>query len=307
MRGNYMVDLGEIEATFGLTCTGRPATRSTLDIRDRETPGMSSSLIWQPAIAFLKRSSERMIPPFSFKRSVFILGHMRSGSTALSHVICHSPLVSGYGETQVRYDSPKSPRSVLIKQIRRRAWQPGARYLFDKILSNHLDENVPPGFFDAHAIFVVREPHGTILSIREMYKVTNQEEYSTDVEAADYYEGRLERLAALWQQFPQDRKIGLTFARLTADPDAALRAISSLLDLRPPLINRYENRGRINPIGVGDPLSAHKFSAIVPSSRSTSIGGAPRALDLPGARIQRLERLHQAMVDTMVASGACIA
>lgn len=45
--------------------------------------------------------------------------------------------------------------------------------------------------------------------------------------------------------------------------------------------------------GAGDPLSSHRFDAIVPSARSTTL--APRALDLTPAHLARLERLYEAV------------
>lgn len=229
------------------------------------------------------------LPQCSFSRTLFVLGHMRCGSTALANVLCAHPAISGYGETHVAYDHPAALGQLVINQQRRGAWNPAARHLFDKILHSRYDGAADRGFCGAHAIFLVREPVATVLSIRTLFARLGSPEYASDAAAADYYEERLGRLTTLWNAFAPERRIGLSHAGLTADPDRALAQISAMLALDPPLANRYERAGKTLTHGAGDPLSSHRFGAIVPAERTTSLAGAARALDLPPARIEQLQ------------------
>ncbi len=46
----------------------------------------------------------RMHSGLSYRNCIFVLAHMRCGSTALSNIISSRGDVNGYGETHVRYD-----------------------------------------------------------------------------------------------------------------------------------------------------------------------------------------------------------
>ena len=95
-----------------------------------------------------------LAPQGRFDRCLFLVGHMRCGSTALANVLCAHPSVSGYGETHVRYDRPSAPGALILNQLRRGRWRPRATHLFDKLLHDDLDATPPPAFFTARAIFV---------------------------------------------------------------------------------------------------------------------------------------------------------
>ena len=231
-------------------------------------------------------------PQCRFHRVIFVLGHMRCGSTALANILCSRADISGYGETHIRYDHRRALGTLAINQLRRKAWRPRAKYLFDKILHSRYDADPAPDFFEASAIFIVREPVATVRSIRKLFQAIGSAEYATDSLAADYYERRLEQLLTNWSQFPADRRIGLSFDQLTSDPDTTLAAISSRLRLTPPLANRYNVPIKADTPGAGDPLSAHRFNSIVSGDRSTSLAGKSQTIDISTSRLVQLEKLY---------------
>lgn len=234
-------------------------------------------------------------PQCRFDRAVFILGHMRCGSTALSHVLCGHPSVSGYGEAHIRYDSQAALGVLALNQWRRGAWKPRARHLFDKILHSRYDAAADPAFFRARAIFLIREPHESILSIRKLFAALHSDEYADDESAADYYEKRLMQLALLWERFPIRHRIGISYSNMTENPDSVLQLVSSILDLNPPLTNHYNRPETMMARGAGDPLSSHKFNGIVASSQSSTLTGSLRQLDLRTGRTVELEQLYRAV------------
>ena len=234
-------------------------------------------------------------PQCRFDRAVFILGHMRCGSTALSHVLCGHPSVSGYGEAHIRYDDQTALGVLALNQWRRGAWKPRAGHLFDKILHSRYDAAADPGFFRARAIFLIREPHESILSIRKLFAALHSDEYADDEAAARYYEQRLKQLAQLWARFPIRHRIGFSYNDLTENPDSALQRVSSMLDLNPALTNHYDQPGKMMARGAGDPLSSHKFNGIVASSQSSTLTGSLRELELRAGRTAELEQLYRAV------------
>lgn len=231
-----------------------------------------------------------IFPQCRYRTSLFLIGHMRCGSTALSAILCSRPDMSGYGEAHIAYSGRSALGVLAINQMRRRAWSPKADGLFDKILHSRYDSDACPGFFEARALFMARAPQPAIRSIRHLFEKVNSGEYATDAAAADYYEERLEAMLQLWPRFAADRRIACTYEALTVDPDGVLAQLSAGLQLTPPLANRYAIKAAATARGAGDPLSASQHTQIV-ASKSDSWAGRP--LDIGTDRLGALEALYQ--------------
>jgi hypothetical protein len=232
-----------------------------------------------------------LAPQCDFARAIFIIGHMRCGSTALSNVLVSRPEFSGYGEAHIAYEGQSALGVLLINQWRRRSWRPGAQYLFDKILHSRYDAAAGDAFFGARAIFLAREPDSAIRSIRTLFATLGSTEYGSDAAAADYYGERLSTMLGLWERFAPDRRLALSYAGVTADPEAALAAVSALAGINPPLTNRYEARAASVAPGAGDPLRSGRFQRIEPATRATSLAGTRPPLALAPERRQDLRSL----------------
>lgn len=240
------------------------------------------------------------LPQCRFDQSIFLLGHMRCGSTALSKVICNHPQVSGYGEAHIAYASQSALGLLALNQIRRHAFRPGATRLFDKILHSRYDADADPDFFHGSAVFLIRPPVETIRSIRKLFSGPAPREYASDTAAVDYYEERLTALARLWERFSPERRFATTYSRLTADPDVALKDISARLRLDPPLDNRYAAESKAQAHGAGDPLSAHRFDRIVASELSTTLRQNHDELDITYSRNQGIDVLFKEISAALV-------
>lgn len=229
----------------------------------------------------------RVNPQCRFEKAVFVLGHMRCGSTALSNVLCNHPEFSGLGEAHIRYTGRSALGLLVLSQVRRGCWRPRAHRLFDKILHSRYDRDPAEEFFRSNAIFLVREPRRTIPSIRTLFERVGGNQYRTDEQAADYYERRIVDLARLWERFPAANRHRLSHDDLTRAPDVELAAISHMLGLRRPLENRYAGKKVSARHGVGDPLVAARFDAIMPAAQATSVHA--KAIALPASRVAALE------------------
>ena len=227
-----------------------------------------------------------------YRDCIFIIGHMRCGSTALSNVLCSRPEVSGYGEAHVAYGDRSALGILALNQFRRGAWRAGATRLFDKILHSRYDTQADPAFFSSRAIFVFRAPQPSILSIRTMFDAIGSDEYPDDRAAASYYRERMTDLMALWDRFPADRRIGVTHERLTANPDRELTRLSHFLGFARPLENRYSSKKASQRRGAGDPLVSHKLDSIVASTDSLSVKEGKRKLELSDDEIGELQKIY---------------
>ncbi|SLN09819.1 hypothetical protein ROJ8625_00105 [Roseivivax jejudonensis] len=216
----------------------------------------------------------------TFETCIFVIAHMRCGSTALSNILCSRSDLSGYGEAHIRYDGPGALGRLVVNQALRGVWAPAARGLFDKILHDRHDAAASPEFFAARAIFVARTPSPAIRSIRRLYDRLGRNEYDTDTKAADYYVRRLSTISALWDRFAPERRVALTHTALMADPQASLDRISARFALDPPLQNRYDSAAASRRGGGGDPFDSGMFDRIVARSPGTD---APAHLDIDPA------------------------
>lgn len=203
-------------------------------------------------------------PQCRYRKAIFLLGHMRVGSTALSNVFCSRRDVSGYGEAHIRYSTQGALGRLVINQARRGAWKPGARHLFDKVLHSRHDNGACTGFFTAQAVFMARAPGPAIASIRKLYDGLGRSEYQNDALAAQYYVARMTDLLALWARFPAGRRTGLTHAMLMQDPETQLARLSHRLALSPPLENSYESLPASRKGGGGDPTASGKLTRVEP-------------------------------------------
>ena len=204
-----------------------------------------------------------LTPRCRFDRCILLIGHMRCGSTALSNILCSRSEISGYGESHVTYTHHRAPGNLALNQIRRSGWKVKAPYLFDKILHNRLDCDVPAEFFNSRAIFVVRGPDEAIASIIRLFRSIGSNEYATRADAASYYCERLARMRDLWSAFPPDRRVNIHYEQLVATPETELDRLSAFLDLSPKLSNAYPRGPRGLGRGAGDPINAHRFAGIV--------------------------------------------
>ncbi|GAM05783.1 sulfotransferase [Novosphingobium sp. MBES04] len=235
----------------------------------------------------------RALPHGRYDRCLFVLAHMRCGSTALSNIVCSRPDFSGYGESHVTHDGRDAPGRLAVNCARRKGWDARAPWQFDKILHSRLDAAAPPAFFSARAIFLVREPFASVRSIVDLFARLGRDEYRTHEEAASYYIGRLAALAEMWPRFEAARRIGLTHEALLRDPDAVLAAISTRLGITPPLVNAYRSKAASRRGGGGDPLVSGRHSRIEPGLPGRPVD--PSDLDLSPATCVQLQESYAAL------------
>lgn len=170
---------------------------------------------------------------------VWILGHMRSGSTLLMHLLSSHPEILGAGERNATYASARDLRrlAVDVAYLRRRFF---GRYRFVVDQINHNRFLAAEDLLDhprIARIFLVREPESALAS---MVEVLGRHYGMTPSEAVAYY---LERLSALERYArgvaDKRRSLFLTYDDLVHRSAPTLERLRSFLDLRAPLSESY--------------------------------------------------------------------
>ncbi len=168
------------------------------------------------------------------------MGHMRSGSTLLVHLLSSHPEILGAGERNATYASCEDLRrlSVDVAYLRRKFFR-GYGYVVDQI--NHNRFLVAEDLLNhprVCKIFLIREPKATLASMVEVF---GRHYGMTPRQAVDYY---LDRLGALERYARQVREKGssffLTYDDLVIKSEPVLRHLGCFLRLRTPLAESYQ-------------------------------------------------------------------
>jgi hypothetical protein len=173
---------------------------------------------------------------------LLLLGHMRSGSTLMLHLLMTNREVSAAGERGVAYAS-RADLARLAMAVRMKQGSPFRllRYVTDQVNHNHL---TPSGELlqdrRVRILFLLRRPKPTIMSIVHLYRTYHPQSWSVP-RAVDYYVERLQGLRSLAEALhPAAYAALIEYETLTADPDQTLRALQSFLGLRHGFSRSYE-------------------------------------------------------------------
>jgi hypothetical protein len=187
---------------------------------------------------------------------LFILSHMRSYSSVLSHVLGSHPQIDGYCETHLRY---RFGIDFLRLQwrVRRLTGEPlRGRFVLDKMLHNYplapslLNE---PG---TRAVILLRQPVEVLQSIVHMGTHLHVDARAANVaDATRYYVARLQRLAQLARHLAE-RAAFVESEVLMAHTQGTLLFLRDFLQLDAPLERRYRTFSRTGQPGFGDPSAA---------------------------------------------------
>lgn len=218
--------------------------------------------------------SPGLVRPWSFllarrrrrrgRRYLFILSHMRSYSSLLSHILGSHPDVKGYVETHRSYSTDADLHSLeaSVADDPQVPWD--GRYVLDKILHGHaeVDEAIL-GRDDVDAIFLVREPEHAVRSIVAMgFERKNLDWKSDPRKAAEYYRRRLGQLVDMAADKPH-RSVFLEADRLIDDTEVVLARLTRFLGLASPLRSKYDTFELTGKRRYGDPGKYIKTGVVV--------------------------------------------
>jgi hypothetical protein len=132
------------------------------------------------------------------RRNLFVLGHMRSYSSVLCHVLGSHPQIDGYCETHIKYRTRFDLLRLRSRVVKLTGEPLRGRYILDKVLHNYPLANSILRSPNTVGLVLVRRPQPTVQSIINMGLHYSDIAWHRDTEAvARYYEERLAALVAI--------------------------------------------------------------------------------------------------------------
>jgi hypothetical protein len=224
--------------------------------------------------------------------ALLVLGHMRSGSTLLLHLLMTNPEISAMGERNATYASTNDlARLVIATRLARLRPFAHLRYVADQVNHNQFTPNhrvlEDPR---VRLVFLLRQPHASLTSLLDLTRTYYHQPWSV-ARAVDYYVERLQTLAAFADRLDLDgRAAFLTYEDLTDQPGATLALLQAFLGLSAGFSQTYDTHRFTGK--RGDPSANIGAGRIV---RPRSLHGAP----LPSSALERASRAHSRCRDAL--------
>jgi hypothetical protein len=220
------------------------------------------------------------------RRYLFVLGHMRSYSSLLCHILGSHPQVDGYCETHIKYRTRWDLLRLRARVVRFTGEPLRGRYVLDKVLHNY---PLAPSILrsrNTRSIVLLRKPVATVQSIVNMGLRYGDIAWHRDVNlVARYYEERLARLMLVAESL-RGRVIFVEAERLLSDTTAVLQGLTRALELDGPLQADYRRFAHTGERGFGDPskvISIGRVSNATPEQSASVIVPAELAARLDAA------------------------
>ncbi len=188
-------------------------------------------------------------------KMLFIIGHMRSGSTLLLHILNTNKNIIGYGETHRSYhllkDFGKVASHIFLKFKR---VPHNESYVLDKVLHNeHFQVEDSDLIKDQKVLFQIREPKGALSSIYDMYHkdrfnyINNKE-----IETLKHYKERLISIQKFAKKLPLENWEMVTYSDLLRNSTGVFHRLERFLGLEDNLTEDYDSMDTTGMHGIGD-------------------------------------------------------
>jgi len=179
---------------------------------------------------------------------VFVLGHMRTGSSLLVHILASHRDIVGYGETHNVYTRPADFGAAAANVYRSLRRLPGNEaYLLDKVLHKYQIARTEVLWHPSvRVIFMIRRPDTALSSMIRNEVVAEAED------AWRHYAQQVEWVHRLSEALPAERWTCTTYSEFVQKSHSVLRRIESFLELSSPLSERYDTNRHTGTRGVGD-------------------------------------------------------
>ena len=197
------------------------------------------------------------------RQFLFIIGHMRAGTSLLVHILNTNSEVLGYGETHITYNGHRSLMKLhdtVYNAFKDQGKTPdNYRYVMDKILHDHIQDPQILRISPLKIVVIVRPPTDALPSILDNDALPHDKEGQND--ALTYYCNTLQRMTR-WLSVYDRPYVVVDYAQLTAEPQAPLHRISEYLSLERPLTPEYETIWATGKRGIGDSSPAIEKGAV---------------------------------------------
>ena len=201
---------------------------------------------------------------------LFIVSHMRSRSTLLSHLLANNPHVAGYAETNLPYRTRWDTTKLRIRVFKQTRGKRQRRFVLDRILHNVEMSRAMLARPNVRCIYLLRKPEETLKSIIQLADLTGITNYRDPQFALRHY---LTRMAAMRLGAVQEPSSGffIDSERLVRSSEQVLRDLTDWLDLPVPLQTQYRLWPKTGFARAGDPSAFIRAGEIVETPPHTGI------------------------------------
>jgi len=182
-------------------------------------------------------------------KSLFILSHMRAGSSLLANLLMSNKQILGFGESHFNYSSRQDFYSFATKVLRlnRKFWLHKNQYILDKVLQNQITDPAILFSPDVYVIFLIRHPYLTLPSLMKFKYI------QSELKALSNYTGSLSRLIRYSRYTDKKRTIFIDYGDLISKFDTVAYSLHKFLGLENKITRSYKLNRFIGFRGTGDP------------------------------------------------------
>ena len=179
---------------------------------------------------------------------LFVVSHVRSRSTLLSHILGSHPKIEGYLEWGKEYKSKKDFIRLRLQSWKEFKWH-SPQYLMDKVLYKELIPTAQCLMQNpTKCILLIRNPRETIRSKLAASFEEDEITKSSPEWITNYYCEMTQEIVNLARQLPEKQWMFVDSKKLIENPNDILKEIQIFLELEEPLTTNYQIYG-----GTGNP------------------------------------------------------
>lgn len=229
---------------------------------------------------------------FSNPKRIFMLSHMRSRSSLLSHIIGSNPEITGYSELSIPYGKKFGLHKQKVFLHKDGLTVNSSVKLFDKILHSSFDfkELVKLNSPKNDVVIMIRNPRATIKSIVTMGVKNDNTKYADIDWACEYYRERVTRILEMSNSL--NRFFILDSEAIINSPAEVLSNLSNYLKLTTPLSSQYDSFNKTGMKKSGDTSENIKKGEIVKTEEN-------RDINIPEDKLESLEMFFSQSLKTL--------
>lgn len=208
---------------------------------------------------------------FSNAKYLFVISHMRSRSTLLSHLLGSNPEIVGYTELHRPYRTGLDLFKFRARIYIENREHIDNKFILDKVLHNSYEfSDKVLNLENAKFLFMIREPKGTIKSLLKVSEADDMEYYRSPENNLTYYRDRLDAVGELAENQQLD-SFFLESEDIVDKPDEVLEKLSGWLGLEQPLSTQYSVMEKTGKAGYGDISGNIQSGEIVKTKKNHNI------------------------------------
>lgn len=222
---------------------------------------------------------------------LFILSHMRSRSSVVSHVLGSNPDICGYSELQQSYSGRLDLLRMRAEIYQESQSRLSNKFMLDKLLHDHcLISDEIFRLVQPKVIFLIREPESTIKSMINLGRRTGVAEYQNPERVGQYYCSRLHSLEYYAGKVAGDYFF-IDADDVVSRTEGVLASLTNWLGLQTPLEKNYSSFQNTGKRQRGDSSDNIK-SGVIKSTKAHPNISIPRDVLLKAEASYRSCKRH---------------